>query len=494
MQKLNSRRSIYNEIYAEFLRSGCRFWTDSRKVSAEKQSDMHGKNSINHNNSNWGGVFFAISGERFDANDFAVEALRHGASMAVVDRRDLADLGDNRIVVVEDVLEAMSQVAILHRDRMQFEVIALTGSNGKTTTKELLVRALSTKYRVAATSGNFNNHIGVPITILSVDLKSTDILVVEMGANHQFEIENLCRIAKPTMGLVTNVGVAHLEGFGSKECVEKTKGELYDYLIGHGGVIVYNAQDETLSRMMAERVRLDSDRIIGYNLAELGVSNPSIDAEGMLLFDYKGHGVKTNIVGLYNIRNIGAVTAISEYLGLDMDRVIESMAEYTSNNNRSQKVVTSRDNIVILDAYNANPSSMEVALENFARLAQSIIAKRGESNRRLILVLGDMKELGQESVMIHRHIIEYAVSLFDKNPHNGDNARDAKIWLVGECMTKAIGGGLSDLHEQSRCVTFEDVEMLKNYISSMDESDRNNNLMLIKGSRSMKLEQIMDVL
>lgn len=435
-------QKIISKIYDHYRDHGHVVSTDSRRdLSAH------------------GGVFFALSGERFDGNDFALSALENGASMAVVDRALMGAL-DGRIVVVDNVLQALGEVASLHRAHLTCPIVALTGSNGKTTTKELITRVLSRTKKVGATKGNLNNHIGVPLTLLSFD-ESVEVGVVEMGANHIGEIEQLCRIARPTCGLITNIGVAHLEGFGSIEGVRKAKGELYNYLVSSGGIVLYNAEDQTLSQMVME---LDEPRTVGYTSESFGIRNVELDEDGYLQFDYQRQRVQTSIIGLYNIHNIEAAMAIGQLFGLDSTMSIAMIASYVSDNNRSQRIET-QFNTIILDAYNANPSSMGSAIDNFVVLS---------SQQPKVVILGDMKELGAESLQLHKELIDKLVG-----------AGLGQVIGVGQQMSEAIQGR-SDL-----ALSFLSVEQLAAFLKV---NPLNNNLILIKGSRSMGMEKIVELL
>lgn len=434
--------------------------TDSQKIISKIYDHFRQHNGVVSTDSRCdlrcgGGVFFALSGERFDGNDFALSALENGASMAVVDRASMEG-ADSRIIVVDNTLKALQEVASMHRLQLKCPVIALTGSNGKTTTKELITRVLSRSKKVGATKGNLNNHIGVPLTLLSFD-ESVEVAVVEMGANHIGEIEQLCHIARPTIGLITNIGVAHLEGFGSQEGVQKAKGELFDYLTATGGIILYNTEDKILSQMVQER---HEPLTVGYTGQSFGISNVELDGQGFLQFDFKGREVKTAIIGLYNINNITSAMAVGQMMGLDATMAMAMIASYESTNNRSQKIETEQ-NTIILDAYNANPSSMSCAIENFAALP---------SHLPKVMILGDMKELADASPQLHKALVETALK-----------ANVEQIIGVGEHISQAIQQSAADQR------TFPNTESLKEFLST---TPLTNKLILIKGSRSMGLEKI----
>ena len=380
-----------------------------------------------------GAIFFALSGENFDGNSFARAALDKGASYAVISNPALTG---ERYIYVKDCLVALQQLACDYRKYLGLKIIALTGSNGKTTTKEFLLRTLSTKFQCLATCGNLNNHIGVPLTLLSFD-ESTQVGIVEMGANHQREIELLCSIAQPDIGLITNVGIAHLEGFGSAEGVRKGKGELFDYLLKRGGVAIYNSKDETLRNMIASREGL---RAVGY------------DPERELL--------ELSIYGTYNQLNAQAALAVGRYLGCDDGAIKEALKGYIADNNRSQVVDTGR-NRLIMDAYNANPSSMRAAITNFANSAEF-------SDK--VLILGDMRELGDYSKEEHEKIVELIAN------YQFDN-----VLLVGENFSAL----------QSHFLSFLNASLVLDYLSN---NQLDNKIILIKGSRGIALEQIAELL
>ncbi len=344
-----------SKLYEIYMLCGGRVATDSRTIVG-------------------GEMFFALKGEKFDGNRYAMTAIEAGANFVVADDAKLEGV-DSRIIVVEDSLKALQELAREHRERLGLRVVGLTGTNGKTTTKELIIAALSAKYCVGATTGNLNNHIGVPLTLLSFD-SDTEIGVVEMGANHVGEIAQLCEIACPYLGLITNIGRAHLEGFGSVEGVIQAKGELYDYLQREQRVALYNVDDATLCSMVAARPEL---RSIGYS----GSS---------------GIGVAMSLFGVYNSINGAAALAVSEYFGVERVEAVERIAGWRSSNNRSEIIEhTAKGNRVVVDCYNANPSSMEVALKEFLG---------GDSERKKVVILGAMKELGEYSEMEHLRVVE----------------------------------------------------------------------------------------
>lgn len=426
------------QIYKLFLESSG-ITTDSRSI---------GRNQI----------FFALWGENFNGNKFAAEAIKKGASWAIVD--DALYETENTILV-DDCLLELQALAAHHRKQMNIPVIAITGSNGKTTTKELLAAVLAKKYVIHYTKGNLNNHIGVPLTILSAP-GETQIMIVEMGANHIGEIRNLCHIAKPDFGIITNIGTAHIEGFGSFEGVVRAKSELYEYLKTVNGVALYNDKDQLLS-----------EKIFKYVIRAVPFSDPTgqslvIEQEqpGMNLalrvrYNNECYALKTNLFGSYNYWNIKAAIASGLFFEVPINDVISAIEEYTPANNRSQVRIT-QNNRVICDSYNANPSSMNQALESFRTLA----------DKPKMAILGDMLELGDKSDEEHLKIIEALAK-----------ADIEKAYLTGKIFSRLYSG--------SAFKTFPDASALGEYL-------RNNPVkgctILVKGSRGIGLEKIYDLL
>jgi UDP-N-acetylmuramoyl-tripeptide--D-alanyl-D-alanine ligase len=327
-----------------------------------------------------GSVFFALKGDQFDGNDYIEQALASGAVYAVGDRKKLPE--NERIIQVDDALQALQALAGFHRKQMKARVIAVTGTNGKTTTKELIATALSTKYKTLYTQGNLNNHIGVPLTLLR--LKPDDAFaVIEMGANHPGEIRTLCRIAAPDFGLITNVGVAHMEGFGSPEGVVRTKAELYDFLRENGGTVFGNRDNQTLN------VFYHSLQMIYYGQSPDAFVHGKITAFAPTLaveWERGGEGknkIETRLAGSYNFENVLAAVCVASYFDVESAKINTALANYFPANNRSQNQQTERNQLII-DAYNANPSSMQVALDSFDSV----------SDRPKVAILGEMKELG----------------------------------------------------------------------------------------------------
>ena len=425
-----------------------------------------------------GEMFFALKGENFDGNDYAAKALEAGAAYAVVSMSsEIAASDDPRLIKVEDTLQTLQELARWHRsmtfvDGKPLTVIALTGTNGKTTTKELIREVLSVRYRVTATEGNLNNSIGVPVTLLRID-SFTQIAVIEMGASHPGDIKELVNIALPNFGLVTNVGKAHLLGFGSFEGVMKTKGELYDYLRRTADKVFLNVDNPHLCRMASEReLHNDSERpdqslVIPYGLdyygAEVLPSTPDNPFLRMALPD--GQVVNTNLVGSYNADNVMAALAVGLHFGISLSEGIKAIEAYFPSNNRSQMKKTAR-NTLIVDAYNANPTSMEAALANF---------KNVEASHK-VAMLGDMLELGEESLAEHIRIAENAL-----------NAGLDKVCFVGGEFAKA----LQQIESKDHALSFKTSDELAEWLK---ENVLHDNVVLIKGSRGTRMEKIMEAL
>jgi UDP-N-acetylmuramoyl-tripeptide--D-alanyl-D-alanine ligase len=400
-------------------------------------------------------IFFALKGDRFNGNTFAAEALAAGASMVVIDEADF--FIDDRTVLVDDVLGALQAVALEYRRTFDIPFIGITGSNGKTTTKELMRDVLKKGYKVHATKGNLNNHIGVPLTLLSMPADTT-LAIIEMGANHQKEIEGYCTYALPTHGLITNIGKAHLEGFGGEEGVYKGKRELFVAVSQRGGTLFVNPE---LPRMAEAS---DGMKAIHYGFRsgdlQLNIQNESPTLEYSSVFNGKESGVKTQLAGAYNLYNVASAIVVGRYFGIAEDQIHDAIAAYQPDNNRSQWHKTGRNDL-ILDAYNANPSSMEHALNSFA--------KQDHANK--IFILGDMRELGDASPAEHKSIFQLAQSLELKG-----------IW-IGEWFKK--------LAESNGQMGFSDVPSAMEYVRTQAWKGQ---LILIKGSRGIQLENLVPLL
>lgn len=399
-------------------------------------------------------LFVALKGDNFDANSFASEALTKGALFAIIDNKQYFT-DENKMLLVNDSLETLQQLANYHRKQLGLPIVALTGSNGKTTTKELINAVLSKKYNTKATIGNLNNHIGVPLTLLSFN-ENTDIGIVEMGANHQNEIQALCNIAEPDYGYITNFGKAHLEGFGGLEGVIKGKSEMYDFLNQNHKTIFVNLDDP----IQNEKTKL-SNRFTFSLKEEADVVVKHIESTPMVRIDVNDNfSVQSNLIGYYNANNINAAITIGKYFNVDDDDIKKAIESYVPANNRSQ-LIDKDSNTIILDAYNANPSSMTVALENFKNL---------KSDNK-IAILGDMFELGVESLNEHR-------SLVDSVKSNGD----IKFYFIGKDFNKIKNNELNQYF-------FESFEDFKNNFEKPEKA-----LILIKGSRGMSLERCLDII
>lgn len=425
-------------IYDLYARNGRRAVTDTRKLKP-------------------GDVFFALKGDNFDGNDFVPQALAAGAAGVVAD--DAARYADtDRVAVVPDTLAALQAVATEHRLRMGIPVLCLTGSAGKTTTKELIRAVLGCRFDVCATQGNLNNHIGVPLTLLSLE-PHHNFAVVEMGASHPHEIRDLCAIARPDYGYITNFGRAHLEGFGGVEGVIRAKSELYDYLRAHGGKAFVNA-DDPLQMQRSEgidRVGFSSKGASCDTAVELSAAQPQVCGR------FAATDFTTHLSGEYNFTNACAAIAIGMYFGIDPQRIADALASYHPDNNRSQWILRG-ENRVMMDAYNANPTSMALSVENFARTDTGHLPK--------IAVLGDMFELGAYAAEEHLGIVKLIRSLpFER------------VYLVGENFASVAAS--ADKVFVYR--TFED--FARDFRPAAGPS-----AYLVKGSRGMRMERLLDLL
>lgn len=400
-------------------------------------------------------MFFALKGPNFNGNSYATQALQKGASYAVIDEKDHLIPNNPHIILVEDSLKTLQELATYHRQKLGFKIISLTGSNGKTTTKELISRVLSQKYNTIATKGNLNNHIGVPLTILSMN-NETEIGVVEMGANHLKEIEFLCKIAQPDYGYITNFGKAHLEGFGSIEGVIEGKSELYQYLIKNDKMVFVNADDEIQVKILKK-----------YNKKFCFGTNTTANQKVELLNTHPFVSVKTDsteietqLVGAYNFHNVAAAISIGKYFDVSIEKIKYAIRNYVPDNNRSQ-IIKKGNKEIILDAYNANPSSMKAALDNF-----SLISEKSKA-----IILGDMFEVGTTAALEHQDIVNYALK-----------KEFEEIFLIGENFNKV---------EANNIKKFKRYEDFENYLSTTVLKEK---CILIKGSRGMALERILTII
>lgn len=414
-----------------------------------------------------GSIFFALKGESFDGNRFAKAALEKGCAYAVIDEREFAEEGNGRLILVDNVLTTFKELAREHRRRFDIPVIGITGTNGKTTTKELIAAVLGEKYNVMYTRGNFNNDVGVPKTLFSLRPEH-EIAVVEMGASHPGDIKALVDYVEPTCGLITNVGRAHLQGFGSFEGVKRTKGELYDFLESHNGLLFLNESNPDLMEMAAQR---DFGRIISYGRDEGGnVEGEAIDCSPFLNFRWRQHlhagqmpanayEVETHLIGAYNLDNMLAAIAVGLHFGVSPAQINHALGHYIPSNNRSQ-LETTEHNRLIVDAYNANPSSMAAAIDNFKLMKAE----------RKMAILGDMLELGAVSDEEHQKTVDTLAAAGIK-----------EVWLVGEEFGKT--------HTAFR--KFKNVDEVKAAIAAHRPE---NYYILIKGSNGIHLSQLPELL
>lgn len=437
-------RILENRLYEAFV-SSTGVSTDSRRIEP-------------------GAMFFALRGDNFDGNRFAAAALDSGAAWAVV-AKDSGLPDGGQYIAVDDTLEALQVLARMHRSRFRIPVIGLTGTNGKTTTKELVCAVLSSRYSVTATTGNLNNHIGVPLTLLRI-IGRTEIAVIEMGANHPGEIAALASIALPDYGLITNVGKAHLEGFGSYEGVKRAKGELYDYLQRTGDTVFVNADDPVLCAMAAARPDL---KVVRYGAEAAGAEIlPMTPEEPYLRMKLSsGETVRTHLVGSYNAPNVMAAICIGQYFGVPFEDAAAAVEAYSPSNLRSQLEKTGR-NLLVLDTYNANPSSMKVSLNNFA-------ASRFPHK---VVILGDMLELGADSAAEHEKVME-AVAAMDCE----------RAFFVGREFARAAQG--CPAASDSRFSFYENADLLHR---TLEETPLSGCTVLLKGSNAVGLPCLKDVL
>ena len=421
-------------IYHHFTKA-YKITTDSRKVEQDA-------------------VFFALKGENFDANDFALQVAEAGiASLVVADRKDLPQ--HERILIVDDTLKTLQHLAAYHRQQSKAIVLSITGTNGKTTTKELVSSVLSKKYRIIHTMGNLNNHIGVPLTLLSIK-PDTEIAVVEMGANHPGEIDFLCKIADPDYGLITNIGKAHLEGFGSFEVIIDTKTALYRHVKAHGKAVFVNQANPLLWEQSEGMSRISYGRYCGADTPVApGACNPYLSVV------WRKHLIQTQLVGSYNFENVAAAISVGQYFGVEESDIVAALEAYTPTNSRSQ-VIDTKNNRIVMDAYNANPTSMRAALINFANIC-------GEQH---LLILGDMRELGTASEEEHRNILSLMKELGFK-----------EALLVGQ--------NFCSFNNNPQWKTFDKVSDLCQHLESHPISGKT---ILVKGSNSIQLGKVLPLL
>lgn len=425
-------------LYRIFIRNP-KICTDSRNVGRES-------------------IFFALKGDLFNGNQFAAQALEQGSSYAVVDEKRYAI--DNRYILVDDVLSSLQQLARFHRMNFNIPVIAITGTNGKTTTKELMNKILKQKYHVVATHGNLNNHIGVPLSLLKIE-KNTEIAIIEMGANHRGEIAILCEFALPTHGMITNIGSAHLEGFGNLETIIRTKTELYEYLEEKDGTIFINRGNEILTDLLSE-IRCEKKWYGGKSGNYSGIITNAVPTlELKVALNADSFTIKTKMFGAYNFENVLAAMRIGSYFNVEVKKMMRAVEDFVPSDNRSQ-IVNTQSNRIICDAYNANPTSMKLVIDDFLLIA----------DEKKVLILGDMFELGEYSGKEHLKLIDY---IKDKS--------FISVYLVGKVFT--------DVNNVSQISTFIDVN---SFIKWLRSNEIRSSYILIKGSRGMELEKIIDYL
>lgn len=420
-------------LYVKFLECS-EVSTDTRKIE---------KNSM----------FFALKGENFDANTFTEEAIKKGAKYIVIDNPNYQIEG--KTILVDDVLSTLQKLANYHRKKLKTPIIALTGSNGKTTTKELIKAVLSAKFNTIATIGNLNNHIGVPLTLLNFN-KETEIGIVEMGANHQKEIELLCQITEPNFGYITNFGKAHLEGFGGVQGIIKGKSELYDYLRTNNQIAFVNLDDA----LQQEKTRDIKNYSFSKTTENADVKITSIEANPMVKIHFNSTNVTSHLIGAYNANNINAAITIGKYFKIEDSVIKEAIENYIPTNNRSQLIVKN-SNEIILDAYNANPSSMTAAISNFIQIEKA----------SKVVILGDMFELGEESLTEHKNVINLLKNETTITSH-----------LVGKDF-------YLNKENSSHLHFYQNFGEFSNYLK---KNELKNSFILIKGSRGMALERVLE--
>ena len=400
-------------------------------------------------------IFFAITGPNFNGNKFANEAIKKGAIYAIVDEQ--IEIGDNsnKIIVVKNCLQTLSDLANFHRMRMNSKILAITGSNGKTTTKELINSVLSLKYNTIYTTGNLNNHIGVPLTLLRINNK-TEITVLEMGASNLNEINHLCNISSPDYGYISNFGNAHLEGFGSIEGVIKGKSELYEYIFVNAGIIFYNHDDKTQNMKLKAYKNKFS-----FGLKKGNIKYKIKEHKKIIELECQGENYKSSLYGIHNCQNIMAAILVGKFFNVTKESIKKGIKSYNPKNKRSQ-IITTKTNKILLDAYNANPSSMEAALIHFSN--------SNEKNK--IIIIGDMFELGKDSLQYHQKIINLCEKIDFK-----------KVFIVGEIFSKT-----------NYSKAFISKINVNELIDNLKSLSIKNSCVLVKGSRGVELEKIVNYL
>ena len=420
------------ELYEIFLKSNG-VVTDSRQIN---------------NNC----LFFSLKGVNFNGNEFAKSAIDKGAMYAVVDEKKYS-LDDEKFIFVNDSLKTLQELANFHRKKLSTKIIGITGSNGKTTSKELIHSVLETEFNTYCTKGNLNNHIGVPLSILEIS-HETEIAIIEMGANHLGEIKLLSNIAKPDYGYITNFGKAHLEGFGSEEGVIKGKSELFDFLKENSGYIFCNSDDQKQKEILG-----DYDNKFTFGQKDADLIYTTITDEPNIVVDVNGATIESTLFGNYNVQNIISAVTIGKYFGVKMQNIQEGISKYISENNRSQ-LIKKNGNRIRLDAYNANPTSMLLAIKSFDKI----------NSKNKILILGDMYELGGDENKFHQEIVDYC-----------ENLKIDKVFLVGKIFAKT--------NFSKKFLSYENYLKLSQSKEFKGVIDSN---LLIKGSRGMQLEKILE--
>ena len=397
-------------------------------------------------------IFFSLKGENFNGNEFANSAVEKGAMLAVVDEKKFSQNKENYILV-ENCLETLQNLANFHRKKLNTKIIGITGSNGKTTTKELINSVLKTHFITYCTKGNLNNHIGVPLSLLEIS-KNTEVAIIEMGANHIGEIKLLSEIVEPDYGYITNFGKAHLEGFGSEEGVIKGKTELYKFLFKRNGFIFYNSDDEKQKYLLS-----DYKNKFGFGIKSSDLNYTIKSENPTIILEVNNNIIESTLFGNYNIQNIISAVTIGMYLQIPIEKISNGISNYTSSNNRSQ-IVEINSNKIILDAYNANPSSMLLAIKSFEK----------SKLQNKVLILGDMFELGQYENKFHQEIIDYC-----------ENLNINRVFLVGKIFSKTI-------HSRKFLSSANYIELSKR----KEFKEIKNSNLLIKGSRGIQLEKLLE--
>ncbi len=397
-------------------------------------------------------IFFSLKGEKFNGNEFANSAVKKGAMLAVVDEKKFSQNKENYILV-ENCLETLQNLANFHRKKLNTKIIGITGSNGKTTTKELINSVLKTHFITYCTKGNLNNHIGVPLSLLEIS-KNTEVAIIEMGANHIGEIKLLSEIVEPDYGYITNFGKAHLEGFGSEEGVIKGKTELYKFLFKRNGFIFYNSDDEKQKYLLS-----DYKNKFGFGIKSSDLNYTIKSENPTIILEVNNNIIESTLFGNYNIQNIISAVTVGMYLKIPIEKISNGISNYISSNNRSQ-IVEINSNKIILDAYNANPSSMLLAIKSFEK----------SKLQNKVLILGDMFELGQYENKFHQEIIDYC-----------ENLNINRVFLVGKIFSKTI-------HSRKFLSSSNYIELSKR----KEFKEIKNSNLLIKGSRGIQLEKLLE--